>query len=247
MRKQIELNVPAPGFWRATFTNPPINLIDPGTISELVAKLESDPDAKAIVFESSDPDFFLAHYDVLVDKARTAAMPQGPTGMHPWLDVLVRLSRAPVVSIASIRGRARGAGSEFALSCDVRFASAQKAVLGQFEVGVGAVPGGNPMARLAGLMGRGRAIEVVLGADDFPGVLAERYGYVNRTIPDEDLDAFAIALPDGSQDSTKRRSRAPSGLSTKLPFQTIISSRPPLINSSSPPSARQQGRGWQSF
>lgn len=190
MRKQIELNVPAPGFWRATFTNPPINLIDPGTISELVAKLESDPDAKAIVFESSDPDFFLAHYDVLVDKARTAAMPQGPTGMHPWLDVLVRLSRAPVVSIASIRGRARGAGSEFALSCDVRFASAQKAVLGQFEVGVGAVPGGNPMARLAGLMGRGRAIEVVLGADDFPGVLAERYGYVNRAIPDEDLDAF---------------------------------------------------------
>ncbi|WP_341875044.1 enoyl-CoA hydratase/isomerase family protein [Rhizobium grahamii] len=159
-------------------------------LSELIAKLESDPDAKVIVFESSVPDFFLAHYGVLVDKARTAAMPQGPTGMHPWLDVLVRLSRAPVVSIASIRGRARGAGSEFALSCDVRFASAEKAVLGQFEVGVGAVPGGNPMVRLAGLMGRGRAIEVVLGADDIPGVLAERYGYVNRAIPDADLDAF---------------------------------------------------------
>ena len=193
MRTQIELNMPAPGFWQATFSNPPINLVDPTTIvelSQLIEKLESEPDVKVIVFQSSDPDFFLAHYDVLVDKARTAAMVRGPTGMHPWLDVLVRLSRAPVVSIASIRGRARGAGSEFALSCDIRFASAEKAVLGQFEVGVGAVPGGNPMARLAGLMGRGRAIEVVLGADDFPGALAERYGYVNRAIPDADLDAF---------------------------------------------------------
>jgi len=193
MSKQIELGFPAPGFMRAIFKNPPINLVDPDTILELSAlieKLETDPEIKVVVFESADPDFFLAHYDVLVDKARTAAMTKGPTGMHPWLDVLVRLSRAPVVSIASIRGRARGAGSEFALSCDIRFASAEKAVLGQFEVGVGAVPGGNPMARLAGLIGRGRAIEVVLGADDFPGALAERYGYVNRAIPDADLDAF---------------------------------------------------------
>lgn len=193
MRTQIELNMPAPGFWRATFANPPINLVDPETISELsglIVRLERDPDIKVIVFESGDPDFFLAHYDVLVDKARTAAMVPGPTGMHPWLDVLVRLSRAPVVSISSIRGRARGAGSEFALACDIRFASAEKAVLGQFEVGVGAVPGGNPMIRLANLMGRGRALEVVLGADDFPGALAERYGYVNRAVPDAELDGF---------------------------------------------------------
>ncbi|MHA7776065.1 enoyl-CoA hydratase/isomerase family protein [Roseibium sp. M-1] len=193
MKKQIELSFPAPGLVRAIFNNPPINLIDPDTIVELSAlieQLEADPAIKVIVFESADPDFFLAHYDVLVDKDRTATMTKGATGMHPWLDVLVRLSRAPVVSIASIRGRARGAGSEFALSCDVRFASAEKAILGQFEVGVGAVPGGNPMARLAGLMGRGRAIEVVLGADDFPGALAERYGYVNRAIPDASLDAF---------------------------------------------------------
>lgn len=193
MPSQIEVTSPAPGLLRATFSNPPINLIDIDTISELshlIMRLESDGDIKVIVFESSDPDFFLAHYDVLADKARTAAMGKGPTGMHPWLDFLVRLARAPVVSIASIRGRARGAGSEFALSCDIRFASAEKAVLGQFEVGVGAVPGGNPMVRLAGLMGRGRALEVVLGADDFPGALAERYGYVNRALPDADLDAF---------------------------------------------------------
>lgn len=193
MSRQIEISHPAPGYWRATFRNPPINLIDPDTIvqlGELVTRLESDHETKVVVFDSADPDFFLAHYDVLVDKARTAAMPKGPTGMHPWLDVLARLSRVPVVTIASIRGRARGAGSEFALACDMRFASAERAILGQFEVGVGAVPGANPMARLAGLIGRGRALEVVLGADDFPGELAERYGYVNRALPDAELDDF---------------------------------------------------------
>jgi enoyl-CoA hydratase/carnithine racemase len=193
MLSQIEIDCPAPGYWRATFSNPPINLIDPDTIAELsqlVGKLETDPDVKVILFESSDPDFFLAHYDVLADRARIATIERGPTGMPPWLDMLARLTRAPVVSIASIRGRARGAGSEFALACDIRFASAEKAILGQFEVGVGAVPGGNPMARLAGLIGRGRALEIVLGADDFPGPLAERYGYVNRAVPDAELDDF---------------------------------------------------------
>lgn len=199
MHTQIELTEPAKGYLRAQFFNPPINLIDPDTIRELAAlidRLENDAEVKVVVFSSKDPDFFLAHYDVLADKSRTAAMVKGPTGMHPWLDVLVRLSRAPVVSIASIRGRARGAGSEFALACDMRFASAEKAILGQFEVGLGAVPGGNPMARLGGLMGRGRAMEVILVADDFPGPLAERYGYVNRAVPDEQLDSFVdeIAL-----------------------------------------------------
>ena len=193
MGSQINLTELSPAYWRAEFDNPPINLIDPDTIDELsnlIARLEHDMDVRVILFESRNPDFFLAHYDVLADKARTAAMKPGPTGMHPWLDCLVRLARAPVVSIASIRGRARGAGSEFALACDIRFASAEKAVLGQFEVGIGAVPGGNPMARLAQLMGRGRALEVVLGADDFPGLLAERYGYVNRALPDAELDGF---------------------------------------------------------
>jgi enoyl-CoA hydratase/carnithine racemase len=125
-----------------------------------------------VVFDSADPDFFLVHYDVLVDKAVTAAMKPGRTGLHPWLDVLVRLSTAPVLSVASIRGRARGAGSELALACDVRFGSRERCILAQFEVGVGAVPGGGPMARLARLVRRGRALEIVLGADDFPGDLA---------------------------------------------------------------------------
>lgn len=167
LKGQITINKRSTALWTTTFNNPPINLIDPDTIAELqdlVASLESDPEVKVVVFRSADPDFFLAHWDVLADKAKVAAMPPGPTGLHPWADVLVRLSRAPVASIAEIRGRARGAGSEFVLSCDMRFASRERAILGQFEVGMGAVPGGNPMARLAGLMGRGRGLEVILGA-----------------------------------------------------------------------------------
>jgi enoyl-CoA hydratase/carnithine racemase len=192
--KQIKVVRQSKEFWTATFDHPPINLIDPDTILELdvlVSELEADPDVRVIVFDSANPDFFLAHYDVLVDKAKTLGMAPGKsTGMHPWFDVLVRLSRAPVVSIASIRGRARGAGSEFILACDIRFASSEKAIVAQFEVGIGAVPGGGPMARLPGLMGRGRALEVLLGADDFPGALAERYGYVNRAVPDAELKEF---------------------------------------------------------
>ena len=108
--------------------------------------------------------------------------------------MLVRLSRAPVVSIASIRGRATGVGSELALASDMRFASREKAILSQWEVGAGLVPGGGPMARLPRLMGRGRALEVLLGADDIHGDLAERYGYVNRSLPDAELDGFVEAL-----------------------------------------------------
>lgn len=104
--------------------------------------------------------------------------------------MLVRLSRADVVSISSIRGRATGVGSELALACDMRFASREKAVLSQWEVGAGLVPGGGPMARLPRLIGRGRALEVLLGADDISGDMAELYGYVNRALPDRQLDAF---------------------------------------------------------
>jgi enoyl-CoA hydratase/carnithine racemase len=194
---QIRMRQVSSAYWIATFDHRPINLIDPDTIRELdalVTRLEVDPDVRVIVFDSADPDFYLAHYDVLVDKQETISMPRGRSGMHPWLDVLTRLSRLPAVTVASIRGRARGAGSEFVLACDVRFASRERAVLGQFEVGIGAVPGGGPMARLPRLVGRGRALEILLGADDFPGELAERYGYVNRAVPDNELDAFVDAF-----------------------------------------------------
>jgi enoyl-CoA hydratase/carnithine racemase len=120
-------------------------------------------------------------------------MAPGPTGLHPYVDNLIRLSKVPAVTVSAVRGRARGAGSEFVLATDIRFAG-DKAILGQFEVGLGSVPGGGPMARLARLVGRGRAAEILLGADDFPAELAERYGYVNRVLPDSELAGFVDAF-----------------------------------------------------
>ena len=181
----------SPGYCRVTFDHPPINTITATTVAELaelVGLIEQDPDLNVLVFDSANPDFYLAHYDTEHDPGRTAALPAGPTGMHAWLDLLVRLSRAPVVSIASIRGRACGAGSEFVLACDLRFASRENTLLGQFEVGIALVPGGGPMARLSRLVGRGRALEILLVADDLDGPRAEQYGYVNRTIADDQLD-----------------------------------------------------------
>jgi enoyl-CoA hydratase/carnithine racemase len=181
----------SPGYCRITFDHPPINTITATTvaeISELVDLIEHDPDLNVVVFDSANPDFYLAHYDTEHDPAKTLALPPGPTGLHAWLDLLVRLSRAPVLSIASIRGRARAAGSEFVLACDLRFASRENALLGHFEVATGLVPGGGPMARLARLVGRGRALEMLLVADDLDGPRAERYGYVNRVIADHQLD-----------------------------------------------------------
>ena len=187
----------SPRFCRVTFDHPPINTITATTVaelSELVGLIEQDADLNVVVFDSVNPDFYLAHYDTEHDPGRTAALGVGPTGMHAWLDLLVRLARAPVVSIASIRGRARGAGSEFVLACDMRFASRENTVLGQFEVGSGVVPGGGPMARLARLAGRGRALEILLVADDLDGPRAEQYGYVNRLIADDELDAEVAAI-----------------------------------------------------
>jgi enoyl-CoA hydratase/carnithine racemase len=172
-----------------TFDHPPINAITATTVAELVelvGLIEQDRDLNVVVFDSANPDFYLAQYEH--DPGATAALGEGPAARHAWLDLLGRLSRAPVVSIASIRGRVRGAGSEFALACDLRFASRENALVGQFEVGAGRVPGGGPMARLSRLVGRGRALEILLVADDLDGPRAEQYGYVNRAIADDRLD-----------------------------------------------------------
>jgi enoyl-CoA hydratase/carnithine racemase len=181
----------SPSYCRVTFEHPPINTITATTVTELaelVDLIEQDSDLNVVVFDSANPDFYLAHYDTEHDPARTAALPPGPTGMHAWPDLLVRLSRAPAVSIASIRGCVRGAGSEFVLACDLRFASRENALLGQFEVATGVVPGGGPTARLPRLVGRGRALEILLVADDLDGPRAAQYGYVNRAIADDQLD-----------------------------------------------------------
>jgi enoyl-CoA hydratase/carnithine racemase len=195
--KRIRLRRISPDYWRVTLDHPPLNIFGPESIpqfDEIITALEADKDVKVVVFDSAVEGFFLTHYDFLAKLEDTNGLPPGPTGLQPLPDMLVRLSRAPVVSIASIRGRATGVGSELALACDMRFASREKAILSHFEVGAGVVPGGGPMARLPRLMGRGRALEVLLGADDIPGDLAELYGYVNRSLPDADLDAFVESL-----------------------------------------------------
>jgi len=193
---QFAIDEVSPSYWRVTFDNGPVNLLDPDTdtidqLGTLIGRIESDPDLTVVVFRSDKPGYFMAHWDFLADAARVAGMAPGPTGLHPYLDNFVRLSRLPVATISEIRGRTRGAGSEFVLATDIRFAS-ERAVLGQFEVG--AVPGGGPMARLGRLAGRARALEILLGGDDIPAALAAEYGYLNRVIPDEQIEGFTDAF-----------------------------------------------------
>jgi enoyl-CoA hydratase/carnithine racemase len=131
--EQFHVHEVSPSYWRVTFDNGPVNLLDPDTIDQLgalIGHIENDPDLTVVVFRSDKPGYFMAHWDALADKARVAAMRPGPTGLHPYLDNFVRLSRVPVATISEIRGRARGAGSEFVLATDIRFAS-EKAILGQ--------------------------------------------------------------------------------------------------------------------
>jgi enoyl-CoA hydratase/carnithine racemase len=182
-------------YWSVTFHNPPLNLLDPDTIKELnqlVQRMSEDESLNVVVFKSADPEFFIAHYDL----SRAGETPTAPTsnGLPPWIDFTTRLGRAPVVSIALIRGRARGVGSEFALACDLRFASMEKAIFGQPEVAVGVIPGGGALERLPRLVGRARALEIILGSDDFDAATAERYGWINRALPDAELDAFVNNL-----------------------------------------------------
>jgi enoyl-CoA hydratase/carnithine racemase len=179
-----------PGLWTITFSNPPINMFVPTTIVELGAlmtDLEADPSVKVIVFQSANPDFFIAHLDV-------AKAAERPEALGFWRDFVLRLSSTPVVSIAKIRGRTRGIGNEFGLASDMRFASRQNALFGNPEVGVGLVPGAGALEWLPRLVGRSRALEIVLSGDDFDADIAERYGWVNRTLDDKDLDSFVDTL-----------------------------------------------------
>jgi enoyl-CoA hydratase/carnithine racemase len=184
-----------PRVWNVTFDNPPVNRVDPEMILELQAlvdQLEHDADVSVVVFDSANVDHFLGPYDM----SRAADTPSTPglTGLPPWLDLTVRLSRLPAVSIARIRGLSRGVGQEFALACDLRFASLERTAIDQPEVGAGVVPGGGAISRLPALVGRGRALELILGSAVLDGATAERYGVVNRSLPDAELDGFVAEL-----------------------------------------------------
>src|ERR1044072_1974438 len=190
---ELRLTRRSPAYWRVTIDNPPINVMGPEMVRQfqgVIDAIEADEHVRVVVFDSAVDDYFLNHSDFLAKIEDLTSMPAGPTGLPPWPDFLVRLTRAPVASITLIRGRATGNGSEIALACDMAFASREKAIISQWEVGVGMVAGGGPMARLPQLIGRNRALEVLLSSDDMRGEQAEAYGYVNRALPDADLDTF---------------------------------------------------------
>src|SRR5712672_2140428 len=187
-----------PAYWRAVFDNPPLSIMGARMfegLQDLLSRMDASPSLRVVVFESANPEFYLAHFD-LADISGSLGLIKtaGPSGLPILMDTFVRLTKSPIVSIAKIRGRARGVGSEFVLACDMRFESRENAVLAQVEVGAGVHPGGGGTERLPHLVGRGRALEIILGANDFDGATAERYGYINRALPDAELNGFVDVL-----------------------------------------------------
>lgn len=183
--RKLSTDKTTPGYWRVTLDNPPINAIDDSMYDEvfdLVEEIAAEPSLKVVTFESANPDYFIAHY--------STAEPRSRFGVPRWIDTAAKLAECEVLSLAVIRGRVRGGGSEFALACDIRFASRERAIFGQPEIGTGLIPGGGALQRLPQLVGRARALEIVLGGDDFDAATAERYGWINRALPEAELDGF---------------------------------------------------------
>ena len=204
----------SPAYWRIVFDYPPFNIVDATlyqALQGLLAHMDASPSLRVAVFESANPEFFLAHFD-LTGKTVNITTAVGPSGLPILTDTFVRITRSPVASIAKIRGCVRGVSSEFVLACDMRFASRENTLLGQPEVGVGVHPGGGGAERLPPLVGRGRALEIVLGANDFDGDTAERYGYVNRALADAELDGFVDALARRIASFDRRAIAAAKGL-----------------------------------
>jgi enoyl-CoA hydratase/carnithine racemase len=180
-----------------TIDHPPINLLDLSLIQELDRigrELEADGEVKVAVFQSASPEFFIAHADVnLILRLPAQAPPKGKT-LSLFHQMVERFRTMPKATIGKIEGCARGGGSEFVLALDMRFAALGRAILSQPEIALGIIPGGGGTQRLPRLTGRGRALEIILGAEDFPADLAERYGYVNRALAPEELGPFVDRL-----------------------------------------------------
>ena len=180
-----------------TIDHPPINLLDLGLIIDLdrvSRELDADAAVKVVVLQSANPDFFVAHADVTLIQQMPPELPPRAEKLGMFHAMVDRFRTMPKATIAKIEGRCRGGGSELALSCDMRFAALGTAVLGQPEVGVGIIPGGSGCVRLPRLVGRGRALEIILGCGDFSADMAERYGYVNRALAPEEITAFVNTL-----------------------------------------------------
>lgn len=188
---RLNIRQHSPSYWRVTINNPPLNLFDQEMCDELrtlIDNLENNEEVKVVVFDSADPEYFISHLDVI--RASEMDLSPGPTGLSIWPDFAVRIEKASFITVGLLRGRARGVGSEFLQALDVRFASKEKAVLCQIELGTGLIPGGGGLERLPLLIGRARALEVILSSFDYDADTAEKYGWVNRSIPDVELDEF---------------------------------------------------------
>lgn len=186
----------ADGVATVVIDHPPVNLFDAAQMREFAQfgrMVESDDDVRVVVFRSANPDFFIAHADVGGILDIPADLPPA-TKLSGFSGMVDRFRTMPKATIAVIEGRVGGGGSEFALSCDMRFAAVGRAVFNQPEVGLGILPGGTGTQRLARLAGRSRALEIILGSDDFDAVTAERYGWVNRALPPEELWPFVDRL-----------------------------------------------------
>jgi len=180
----------------AAINAPPMNLEGPELIRDLVSLIqqaEADDAVRLIVFKSADPDYFISHVDVtrIKENREEAAKLDGDASIGL---VLRHLSASRLVTIAQIEGRVRGVGSEFILACDMRFAARESAIFGQFEPAFGVIPGAGAVQHLTRLMGRGRALEVLLSADDYDAEIAERYGWINRALPAAELGDFVRSL-----------------------------------------------------
>jgi len=184
-----------PKIVKIKFANPPVNLIIPETVTrlhEVVKELCEDEKVHVVIFTSGIADYFYNHFDL----TRMSEFPEGSeaNGISVWTDLVIRLSKAPFISIGAIRGRTRGGGNELSLAFDLRYASRENAFFGQPEVGSGVIPGGGGSERLPRLIGRDRALEVILSSEDYDADIAEHYGWVTRTTADKDLDSFVDAM-----------------------------------------------------
>ncbi|MEH0446953.1 MULTISPECIES: enoyl-CoA hydratase/isomerase family protein [unclassified Streptomyces] len=191
----IQYERTSPQIAKITFANPPVNLIVGETVLrliEIVTELATDPDIQVVLFDSATPDFFYNHFDL----AAAADFPasEDPDAVPAWTNLVLELSRAPYITIAAIRGRTRGGGNELALALDLRYASRERALFGQPEVGSGLLPGGGGSERLPRAIGRDRALEAILTSDDYDADTAERWGWVTRALPDSELDAFVATV-----------------------------------------------------
>jgi enoyl-CoA hydratase/carnithine racemase len=225
---QFAIETVAPRIRKVTFTNPPVNVVGADTVVQLLEvldQLSADDQVQVVIFDSGIPGYFFNHADL--NQVPDLLALSSADGTPTWVDLVTRLTSAPFITIASIRGRTRGGGDEITLAFDLRYASREEAFFSQPEVQIGIVPGGGGSDRLARLLGRDRALETILTGHDYDAERAERYGWVTRAVPDAELDDFVTAVATriaGADKSAVLGARAQINRSTLPPVADLRAS-----------------------